>query len=53
MQDLGIPPEEEGDTSGVVDGVRLNEVQAVQWVGTGRSTRAFSPLPWIIVIEPT
>jgi hypothetical protein len=53
MQDLGIPPEVEGDTSGVVDGVRLSEVQAVRWAATGKSTKAFSRHPWITAIVPT
>ena len=49
MQDPEIPPQEEGDTNGAVDGARQNEDRVAPWAATGRSIRGFSPLPWITV----
>ena len=53
MQDPEIPPQEEGDTNGAVDGAPQNEDRVARWVATGRSIRAFSPLPWITVTART
>src|SRR5580658_5353090 len=53
MQDPDVPPQEEGDTNGAVDGVRQNEVRVARWAATARSSRAFLPLPWITAIAPT
>src|SRR5271155_4897644 len=48
MQDPDVPPQVEGDTSGVVDVARQNEVgPAARWAATARSIRGSSPLPWI------
>ena len=52
MQDPDIPPQEEGDTNGAVDGGRQNADRVARWAATGRSIRAFSPLPWITVTAP-
>ena len=53
MQDPEIPPQEEGDTNGAVDGARQNEDRVAPWAATGRSIRVFSPLPWITVTART
>src|ERR1019366_7628907 len=52
MQDPDIPPQEEENTNGVVDGVRRDEARVARWAATARSTRAFLPLPWITATAP-
>src|ERR1039457_2255538 len=52
MQDLDIPPQEEGNTNGAVDGVRRDEARVARWAATARSIRAFLPLPWITPTAP-
>src|ERR1700723_207163 len=52
MQDPDPPPQEEVDTSGAEDGVRQNVARAVPWAALARSSRAFSPLPWITATAP-
>src|SRR5208282_142964 len=52
MQDLDIPPQEEGNTNGAVDDVRRGEVRVARWAATARSIRAFLPLPWITATAP-
>src|SRR5208337_2892237 len=52
MQDPDIPPQEEGNTNGAVDGVRRDEARVAPWAVTARNTRAFLPLPWITATAP-
>src|ERR1017187_6211820 len=52
MQDLDIPPQEEGNTNGAVDGVRRDEARVARWAPTARSIRALLPLPWITPTAP-
>ena len=52
MLDRVSPPQEEGNTSGVVDGVRRDAARVAQWAALARSNREFLPLPWTTVIAP-
>src|SRR5271157_4558602 len=52
MQDPDIPPQEEENTNGAVDGVRRDEARVARWAASARSTRAFLPLPWITATAP-
>src|ERR1700721_267481 len=47
MQDPDIPPQEEGNTNGAVDGVRHDEVRVGPWAACARNNKEFLPLPWI------
>ncbi len=53
MQDPDIPPQEEGNTNGAVDGVRRDEARVARWAAPARSSREFLPLPWITATAPT
>src|SRR5208337_3660063 len=50
--DPDIPPQEEGNTNGAVDGVRPDEARVAQWAVRARSSRASLPLPWTIATAP-
>src|SRR5271155_3907595 len=52
MQDPDIPPQEEGNTNGAVDGVRPDEARVARWAALARSSREFLLLPWIIATAP-
>src|SRR5260370_41731829 len=52
MQDPDIPPQEEGNTNGAVDGVRRDAARVARWAATARSSRAYLRLPWIIATAP-
>ena len=53
MQDPDIPPQEEGNTSGAVEGVRPDEAQVARWADSARNNRGFLPRPWITATAPT
>src|SRR5208283_1515355 len=52
MQDPDIPPKEEGDTNGAVDGVRPDEAREARWAERARSSKGSLPLPWTIATAP-
>src|ERR1700690_1490886 len=52
MQDPDIPPQEEGNTNGAVDGVRPDEERVARWAVRARSSKASLPLPWTIATAP-
>ena len=52
MQDPDIPPQEEEDTNGAVDGVHHDEAPAGRWGANDRSIRESLLLPWIIATVP-
>src|SRR5271157_5597830 len=52
MQDPDIPPQEEGNTNGAVDGVRPDEARVARWAVRARSSKASLPLPWTIATAP-
>src|SRR5580692_10536379 len=52
MQDPDIPPQAEEDTNGAVEGVHRSAAQVARWAANVRSSKASSPLPWIIATAP-